>query len=53
MVKNLAANVGDMGLIPELEVPCVVEQLCSHGTTTEPVPCSKRNHHSEKPMHYN
>ena len=49
MVKNLAANAGDTGLISDLEVPCVVEQLCSYGTTPEPAPCSKRNQHSEKP----
>ena len=57
MVKDLPANAGDVGSIPglrrshmlwnnkarapELLSPCALE----------PVPCKKRSHRDEKPMH--
>jgi len=36
-VKNPLANAGDMGLIPDPEIPHAPEQLSLRSTTTEPV----------------
>ena len=58
VVKNLPANAGDMGLTPGPR-----RSYMSYGNEThvpqllklhlEPMLCSKRSHHSEKPTHHN
>ena len=51
MIKNLPANVGDMGLIPGLgKIPHAVGQLSPRAAATEacmvePMFCNERSHH--------
>ena len=60
MVKNLAANAGDMGSIPGpgIKIPHTKEQLNPCAKTTEALvpksPCSKTrgSHRIEKPTHH-
>ena len=58
VVKNLPANAGDVGLIPQGRShmlrdskACPPQLLRLH--TLEPQLCNKRNHQDEKPAHYN
>jgi len=53
VVKNSPASAGDVGSIPGLGRRHVPQSNYWSLHALDPVPCNKRSHSNEKPVHHN